>query len=373
MVDLTEPEHEAAALTAALASMTSDARRILAERLLSILLESDAISAYISGALLKALGDKSGSQLGKEVLARLDSNVKQVFERQKAVEVDSLQELRPSRRDVDVCILAVKEIELIACLRAFGVPSGSAGERFKRGLEIFFCEDQGRSIAISYVGLDGNVESALKIASLFDVLRFRLAVLVGMAAGVENEIGLGDVVVAEEVWAVDFERIRKAGASSPRPRTYPTRTAVWVGLTGMRNSDPGWGQRIAGEVRTLNSLEPALCPVPDDFDHLAWEPSFTSGVVFAGSRLIEDGSLPQARASRNARLLAAEMEGAGFAAAFKEFRRDEEWMVLRGIADFGKTPRPKGWQFASTYAAAALLRDGLRARRISIEPEFDEL
>ena len=68
----------------------------------------------------------------------------------------------------------------------------------------------------------------------------------------------------------------------------------------------------------------------------------------------------------NDRGLAAEMEGAGFAAACTA--RRIPFLVVRGIADYGdedvltlvdgsEVRRGKSWQIPSTYAAAAYVRD----------------
>jgi nucleoside phosphorylase len=81
------------------------------------------------------------------------------------------------------------------------------------------------------------------------------------------------------------------------------------------------------------------------------------GVILAGGKLLEDGSLPKMRKTFHDRTRAAEMEGGGFAAACNEF--SWRWMVFRGIADFGEPERVKGWQFPATVAAALVVRYGL--------------
>ena len=63
-------------------------------------------------------------------------------------------------------------------------------------------------------------------------------------------------------------------------------------------------------------------------------------------------------------LVGPEMEGAGFAAMCSE--AGIEWLVVRGICDYGEPNRRKGWQFAASFAAAAFVRDGLASGRISV-------
>lgn len=358
---------EVIALAVAISGIETDARRVLLERLLNLLVERQPGTARIVASALLAAGDDFGRRLGGLTLTLLSSTPHADFLKEEARIVDGLP---PSPADIrlpiDVLVVAIKEVELTASLRAFGVPAGSRPERLPGNVEVFFCSSGDMKIGISWVGTDGNVESAIKMAALFGALRFRLAVLVGMAAGVPPKVVRGDVVVSEEVWAADFEVIRPNGAI-PRPKTYSVSAGVCSGLTAMRNIDPGWPSRINQEVRAWSAQDPELCPLPPDLP-VDWRPKFKIGVVFAGSRLIEDGSLPSRKESQHERLLAAEMEGAGFAAACAEKRDSSDWLVLRGIADEGQEPRPKDWQFVGAYAAAALLRDGLALDRFHLRP-----
>lgn len=224
-------------------------------------------------------------------------------------------------------------------------------------------EHQGTSFAIANIGTDGNVESALKTAQLFTSLKVRLPVLVGMAAGVRGEVSLGDVVVGQQVWAADFEKLRLDGIV-PIPKTFAPRDAVWTKLATLSTVDPEWGQRVRAQLLAMNTRLPEIAHLPLRYsDHGL--PDVKMGVIFAGSRLIEDSSLVRGREERHGRLLAAEMEGAGFAASVRELGL-ADWLVVRGIADFAEPHREKHWQFAATFAAAALVRDGVALGRISL-------
>lgn len=355
---------EVVALAEAVARMEEPARRILSEKLSGLLVETQPGTARIAASLLVSAGDAFGRELGVRTLSRLADDPRVDFAREDALYRERQAQSASAPRAVDVIVLAVKEVELIACLRAFGVASGSRPSVMPGGLEVYFLESDGLSIALAWVGTDGNVESAMKSAALFAILGARLAVLVGMAAGVVGKMELGDVAVSEAVWAADFEVLKKKG-SIPKPKTYPVAGRVLTGLTAMRNIDPFWGARVSDEVRKWATLEPELCTLPEDLPE-DWRPKFKTGVIFAGSRIVQDGSLPRKRQEQHERLIAAEMEGAGFAAACDERRASLDWVVIRGVADFGKTPRPKDWQFVSTYAAAALLRDGLRLERFGL-------
>jgi nucleoside phosphorylase len=81
---------------------------------------------------------------------------------------------------------------------------------------------------------------------------------------------------------------------------------------------------------------------------------YKSGLVQAGDRLKRDGSLPQTWRTSHDKLYAVEMEGGGFAQACES--DDHEWMVFRGISDFGDPEKRDKKQAVAAVAAAALVR-----------------
>lgn len=349
-----------AALGDAIRGVDKGAARLLTEVALGHVIVGQPEMARLVAAILSTYGSSEGRSLSKAIVGRIA--VPSSTDDDSATKTPSIDRQLPI--SVDVLVLSVKRVEFRACLRAFGVEPGIDATFRTRGQEVWVVDRGGVSFAIAYVGTDGNVESALKMCALWSMIRFRLTVLVGMAAGVKKKVELGDVVVAEAVWAAEFRVIRKTRPSVPRPKTYDTTRRTYSGLTALDQVDPFWGDRVRLEL--LESSAAYSDELPPDIFEGNWKPNVHTGVVFAGSQLVEDGSLPGLRESQHGRLLAAEMEGAGFAAACRELSEDADWLVVRGIADFGQVNRAKNWQFAATYAAAALLRDGISSGRISL-------
>ena len=340
-------------------------RKLLGESLMRELVVRHPASARIAASLLNAFGDDDGRALSRLVQGELGSAIDD-YQRQEMDVFEMIDEKSNTRHEVDVLVLSVKEAELIACLRAFDIGPGVRPTHITKRLDAWFTETPaGLRVAVANVGRDGNVESALKMAAALSVIDFRLAVLVGMAAGVRSEVEAGDVVIAEQVWAADFEVLRPGGISVPRPKTFSTSPDVYTKIHTFKQVDSEWSARVSLEVQRWCADDDQSCTLPEGFDS-SWRPSYKTGVIFAGSRIIEDGSLPGIRDQEQARLRAAEMEGAGFAAACSELS-GLPWLVLRGIADFGETPRLKDWQFAATYAAAALLRDAIAAECLTFD------
>jgi nucleoside phosphorylase len=78
------------------------------------------------------------------------------------------------------------------------------------------------------------------------------------------------------------------------------------------------------------------------------------GLVQAGERLKRDGSLPRTSRMFHDKLYAVEMEGSGFAQACNSYIDD--WIVFRGISDFGDTKKRDNRQACASVAAAVLMK-----------------
>lgn len=333
-----------AALAGACWRTDGGGRDILVEVLLSHLRESAPDVARIAASLLRARGDENGVQLGEALHEQLSE-----------YRGDPFVIVEPQLR-VDYLILTVKDVELTACLRAFGVPKGTRPVPLGGTLEAWVVEADGSRFAIAMVGTAGNVESAIVLGGLSALVESTAAVLVGMAAGVKERVTLGDVVVAEGVLAYEFQKMTDKGPIlEPRPYSPPE----WQirNSTTLDQVSPQWREEVRRDV--LAHIQADHWPDLDD----RWRIHVRRGYVLAGGTLLEDGSLPDMATALHGRTLAAEMEGAGFAAACVEKRRP--WLVVRGVADFGEPGRLKHWQFPATFAAARYLREALRHGRLS--------
>jgi hypothetical protein len=172
--------------------MEGTGRDILVEMLLSHLREAAPDVARIVASFLRAQDDHNGVQLGAALHAQINE-----------YHGDPFVILEPQLR-VDYLILTVKEVELRACLRAFGVKERARPLPLSGSLEAWTVEADGKRFAIAMVGTAGNVESAIVLGGLCALVEPTAAVLVGMAAGVRGRVKLGDVVVAEGILAYEF-------------------------------------------------------------------------------------------------------------------------------------------------------------------------
>lgn len=321
-------------------------RAVLVEQLVDRVLAVSPEMRPILGALLMGQADAEAQALGRAVLGTM------------LLELDKVADAF-SKVDVDVLILTVKEVELHATLRAFGVNPGVSGTRVKNADPVYLFMRGETRICVAYVGFAGNVESSVRLLELMRAVSFKWAVLIGMAAGVRNKTKLGHVVLSESVVAYEGVKLTREGVvPSFRTHTVPMRRVRQMAALGQE--DPNWQERLRSEIIVAEGYEQ-----PPDHDGEAfdenWRCEVTTGVVLAGGTLFEDGSIPALANDVHARTKAVEMEGAGFSSACAEY--GIEWLVVRGIADYGEPDRAKGWQFVAAYAAAAVVRDGLDTGR----------
>jgi nucleoside phosphorylase len=273
---------------------------------------------------------------------------------------------------LDLLVLTPKGPELRACLTVFGLdPAGKT--RFGDDCDLWLWQSNGLSLGLAVIGTDGNVEAAIEVNRIAAHVQFRAAALVGMAAGLKGSVKKGDVVVASWVVAYEFARITRQRHIS-RAKPYPADVRSVQKVTQLNEEFPNWGKEISAELRT--GSRPQIERGETERLDARWAPRIKPGVIMAGNRLLEDGSLKDLKEQVDDRALAAEMEGAGFAAACTAMRLP--WLVVRGIADYGdrdiksfddlqsEDRRGKSWQFPSTYVAAAFVRDMVVTKHIPL-------
>lgn len=278
----------------------------------------------------------------------------------------------PTQATLDLLVLTPKGPELSAAMAAFSL-SGPPTVRLGEDSDLWLWSQDGLSLGLGVIGTDGNVEAAIELNRIAASIQVRAAALVGMAAGLEGEVKKGDIVIASWVVAYEFTRLTKRRYVN-RAKPYQADMRSVQKVSQAIASYPGWGDALASEIRACRQFSGIQRGEPEKLDR-RWRPRIKTGVIFAGSRLIEDGSLRRMKEEINDRGLAAEMEGAGFAAACSALRIP--WFVVRGVADYGdqdvpsggggeEAKRGKSWQFPSTYVAAAYIRDMVITGRIPL-------
>lgn len=261
----------------------------------------------------------------------------------------------------DVLVLTVIGVELGALQRALGCDPLSPRE-LENGTLVWDASIEspvgGRaySVCLAAVGSAGLEDAATATADLLVRLAPRFAILAGIAAGMRGKNKIGNVLIAEQVYAYDRGALNEAGfAARARlfelaPHVLQRMTAYWAqGTQPQPGQDPGAFARPAPPPG--QEQEFAL--------HVAQTLSFKFATIASGNKLLRDGkALGEIREKGHDKVEAGEMEGAGFCQACQKNR--VPWLVVRGISDFGDTFKNDDFHQLAADAAAACTVDLLK-------------
>ena len=284
------------------------------------------------------------------------------FEARLRRELKSGTRLAPEEREgLEVLLVVPKPVEHEACLEVFDCADlaprlfdsrvryrrrefddgGAAGPRTH--LTVVCLNDAGNlrtaNIIQDYVGAFG---------------RPHLAILCGMAMGLDDtKVELGDVVVAKSVFDMSPRRVT---ADEVFSRFDPMSVPDELSEDLREHCGRGREETAMRFRQACSELERKGMRTPEGFDAAEFSPRLRHGVILAGETLFEDDS-GDIWSKVHDRAYAMEMEGAGFASSCKHLR--SEWMVVRGVADYGEGDHSKEWQGVAAAAAASFARSFL--------------
>jgi nucleoside phosphorylase len=233
-------------------------------------------------------------------------------------------------RRVDVLIIAVlPKFELAAVERIFGILPGAEPDPGGSG-DVWLRQIQTRhsglvSIAVTFIGEQGNSAASASTTRLLAEIRPRLVVLTGTAAGIRDKVKLGDVIVCGLV--VDYEGARvTVDGSLPRIDRKETDDLFWkqVQLFDGTAHASNWLKYFNEAQQQLSCVEQPPASVQPE-SHAAW--------IASGEKLLADGSLAEIAKKHDERIRGGEKEGFGFATAAN--KEHVPWLIVRGVSDHG--------------------------------------
>ncbi|MCX6827761.1 MAG: hypothetical protein NT002_00515 [candidate division Zixibacteria bacterium] len=287
----------------------------------------------------------------------LPSELKREFEGH-TLKDESLEGVkRLLRREIDVAIVTVKECERAAVLLVFGDSPTRAADRIEGNLHLWESKvartkQSSLRIVTTLIADPGNVSCAVATQGLISTYNAKLILLVGIAAGPQEKVKLGDVVCPDRVY--DYEHVRLEVAElfglkllvprlRPRPRYERTELRFRAQIEIM---DIG---AIRREIAMyIASLEPHQKPQGLD---LSFSPSLHRGTVAAGEKLIADGRLSRMYKRVDQQIRAGAQEDYGFASVGEFW--GIPWCIFRGISDYGDRKKKDDWQTVAAISAAA--------------------
>ncbi|MBN2591294.1 MAG: 5'-methylthioadenosine/S-adenosylhomocysteine nucleosidase [Sedimentisphaerales bacterium] len=283
---------------------------------------------------------------------------------------------------IDVAILTALPLELQAFLRHGGPWRRLESDRFPGRIYYHFRTQFGVSIIAACSLSIGQLSAALAARDLIDEWKPTVLILIGIAAGINKEVRLGDIVVSDQI--VDYELGKVSpGGVTPRWSVYRSDPVLLSKLTDYR--DASWIADIA-------------VPRPDGQTGLI--PRILRGVVLSGNKVIADKKTAGAIGSIWPHAHAIEMEGAGIAAAVHGSTMTTSFIMVKAICDYANKLKNDNWQpyaaevaaaFTSSFILTALSRADvklkepdkmletantsvdLRAIRLAISSAFDQV
>ncbi len=211
------------------------------------------------------------------------------------------------------------------------------------------------SIAITCIGDAGTAECAVAATALIKDWRPKLVILVGIAAGLRGQVKVGSVILSERIWS--YEKAAVTTAAGGRARKVPRPDAPILPLTIQQDvtcylsGQDRLQRRLAERFRALGGSYPAI-----HSRNVVTAPDVHSATVASGNKLLRhEGFLYKLRATGHGRTEVAEMEAAGLTVACREGRAD--WLVIRGVSDFGDKRKTAEYQPFAAQMAAAVTRD----------------
>lgn len=282
--------------------------------------------------------------LARVMLSKFSEEDKHYFE--------ELMKDEPSpKQKIDVAIITIIKPELDAAKIAFGIPLERREDKYIDGFrywEFSHRNSEGINIkmVLTMVGKPRSNECINACNKLFGIYQVDLCILVGIAAGIEGILNLGDAVSATEIINYEGQRLEPTGPKK-RPVSYSLERRIERDLLNYDPEKLQWHSRINPLIQANKLFN------SDQNHYVSFSPNFKTCVILSGDKLLADGSLSTYREEYHDKALAFEMEGSGFASVCEE--HSISWMVFRGISDFGDPKKPETDKFQTAYALTAAM------------------
>lgn len=260
---------------------------------------------------------------------------------------------------VDIAVLVPKADELRAVEWAFGANFSKSDGKLSGGKGYYLLklhnESAGKKmillVAVVFVNDQGNSTTSNITEQVLLQLDPTVLVLTGTAAGRQGKVNIGSVVISSLV--IDAQEWRISDVATPRTRQHEPPEEIRTDIERFISKNSvlqEWHSKIlelpvevAGEQGVTTEL---------------WQlrPIARMGLVGSSNYLHVSPEFLGKLWSLDDRLCCVDMESGGFGSACRGLVQ-RQWLIVRGISDFG-TPDSKkeGYRAASAASAATLLR-----------------
>jgi len=259
---------------------------------------------------------------------------------------------------IDVVVLTALPTELSAIRATLGSSLTVGEHKTPAGTTYWTAEVESRKssralrVCVSSIGSAGNPDAAAAVAELVTLMRPRLVMMVGIAAGLRGKCRLGEVVLSDRVVAYEPAAATVAeGVSTEiaRPDAYRVAHSIQQDVTSYL-ADPGLQDRLLP-----HTVIPAAGFSGIDADLVAKALTVRSATIASGEKLLRDPNKFQAIRTLHGKIEVAEMESVGVATAC--YRGGASFLVVRGISDFGDAAKDDRFHDIAARGAAIIAVD----------------
>lgn len=263
-------------------------------------------------------------------------------------------------KSIDIGIITVIPTEIDAIFKVFGIDSKldakkcSSLDYWETSIYSSACNSF-VNIAISFVyGSAGNTESAVVTALMSELLKPKIIYLVGIAAGAEVKVNIGDVVIPDTIHDVTVN-VRKGNDFYPRSKSYSIdgRLSRYLKVNPLNFQNVNKQLSLSKpEFEKLVTTAKKVGLKREDFSN---PPEIHDGSIISGNTLLRDEAyFPQFHSTSDERCRAGEMEASGFVRACEITKCP--WVVVRGISDYGDNRKGDEFQYLAAKNASIVSR-----------------
>ncbi len=310
----------------------------------------------------------------------LDLNARQAVEKRIAAAFSPITFLEPeplipladdvdaqppgTARHVDVLIATVRPVEYRAALQVFELDprsyeNGYDHRRYHRFELASPVVKRPLSVVLTMMGDMGNVSAADAHRDMRSQYQAGLSVLVGIAAGHRKSTRLGDLAIPLKIaYAEGGVALPEATLPEPDWRALPVRLKRLLDYFNL--NDFAFADQLGSALEKIPRADlPRTLATP----HVPRQ--IDDAVVISGEKVRRDDGLIDLSGVEglHRRIKLADMESYGFAVGAGQ----GDWVVFRGISDFGDTEKNDEWQQVAATTACVAARIFLQEMYAPVE------
>ncbi len=298
----------------------------------------------MAGQLIKKL-DYTLEPIGKDKVEEVEPLINFLFIVHNEVEMSEMQKILTPLYGFGVILDYLEE----ECMQHFFI-----GKFFKYNVVLTKTSDMGGR----------NVNSVINVINrAIQVFRPRYIIMPGIAAGLDDDLNIGDVIIADKMIGYESEKIAPAEIIGRYPEFRSPRLFNLFCSANVQTFNLFLQSEIQREMNKnkLDESETAVdciknCPKNKEKE-FSWNefienscfPKVYTGNFISGEKLLDNATYRSYLKARFKETVALDMEGAGVASA-STFNRVYDWLVIKGISDLGDGNKGNNKTLRQSYA-----------------------